>query len=127
MRSWISILAMFAVLLHAGALVRHHTVMLDAQAQHRALAADLSAICHGATGDRLAAVDLPVIPQPSDAQNGCPLCAGLTTAFVITAYVAVSIAPFSYEAVEPVRLVQVAVSDLTETRHPPSRGPPSAA
>jgi hypothetical protein len=128
MRRWINILAMFAVLVHAGALVRHHTVMLDAQLQHRVLVSDLAAICHGNGGtENLAAADLPVIPQPSDAQNGCPLCAGLTTAFAITAYVAATIAPVSYEVVEPSRLVQVVASDLTETRHPPSRGPPSTA
>jgi hypothetical protein len=33
----------------------------------------------------------------------------------------------SYACVEPFRLVQVVASDLTETRHPPSRGPPSTA
>ena len=128
MRRWINILAVFAVLLHAGALVRHHAVMLDAQRQHQTLLTDLAVICHsdGSTG-RLAASDLPAVPQPSDAENGCPLCAGLTTAFAITAYVGAAIAPVSYEAVEPFRLAQVAVSDLTETRHPPSRGPPSTA
>ena len=128
MRKWINILAVFAVLLHAGALVRHHATMLDAQLQHRALVADLAAICHGNGGiENLAAADLPVVPQPSDAQNGCPLCTGLATAFAITAYVAAAITPVSYASIEPFRLVQVAASDLTETRHPPSRGPPSAA
>lgn len=128
MRRWINILAVFAVLLHAGALVRHHAVMLDAQAHHQALLADLAVICHsnGST-ERLAASDLPAVPQPSDAENGCPLCAGLTTAFAITAYVAAAIAPVSYECAEPFRLIQVVASDLTETRHPPSRGPPSTA
>lgn len=50
MRRWINILAVFAVLLHAGALVRHHAVMLNADAQHKALLADLGAICHGGGG-----------------------------------------------------------------------------
>jgi hypothetical protein len=128
MRRWINILAVFGVLLHAGALVRHHAVMLNANTQHQALLADLAAICHGSGGtERLAASDLPTVPQPADAQNGCPLCAGLTTAFAITAYVAAAIAPVSYDCAEPFRLVQFVASDLTETRHPPSRGPPSTA
>ncbi len=127
MRRWINILAMFAVLVHAGALVRHHAVMLDAQAQHRTLLADLAVICHSNGMERLAASDLPAVPQPSDAQNGCPLCAGLTTALAITAYVAAASAPVSYEHAEPFQLVQIVVSDLTTTRHPPSRGPPSTA
>lgn len=121
-------LAMFAVLLHAGALVRHHTVMLDAQAQHQALLADLAVICHSnGNTERLAASDLPAVPQPADAQNGCPLCAGLTTAFAIAAYMAAASAPISYEDAEPFRLVQFVASDLTTTRHPPSRGPPATA
>jgi hypothetical protein len=128
MRRWINMLAVFAVLLHAGALVRHHAVMLGAQGQHQTLLADLAVICHsnGST-ERLAASDLPAVPQPSDAENGCPLCAGLTTAFAITAYVAAAIAPVSYACAEPFGLIQVVASDLTETRHPPSRGPPSTA
>lgn len=128
MRKWINMVAMFAVLLHAGALVRHHAVMVDAQAQHRALLADLAVICHsnGST-ERLAASDLPAVPQPVDAQNACPLCAGLTAAFAITAYVAAASAPVSYEHAAPFRLVQFVASDLTTTRPPPSRGPPRAA
>jgi hypothetical protein len=128
MRRWINILAVFAVLLHAGALVRHHSVMLDAQAQHQTLLADLAVICHsnGST-ERLAASDLPAVPQPTDAQNSCPLCAGLTTAFAVAAYVAVASAPIAYAKAEPFRLVQFVASDLTTTRHPPSRGPPLSA
>ncbi len=128
MRRWINILAVFAVLLHAGALVRHNAIMVDAQAQHQTLLANLAVICHsnGST-ERIAASDLPAVPQPSDAQNGCPLCTGLATAFAITAYVAAAITPVSYSSIEPFRLVQVAASDLPETRHPPSRGPPPTA
>jgi hypothetical protein len=128
MRRWINILAVFAVLLHAGALVRHNAIMVDAQAQHQTLLADLAVICHsnGST-ERIAASDLPAVPPPSDAQNGCPLCAGLTSAFAIAAYVATAIAPVSYACTESFRLVQIVASDLTTTRHPPSRGPPPTA
>ena len=126
MRRWINILAVFAVLLHAGALVRHHAVMLNADAQHKALLADLGAICHGGGGtERLAASDLPAIPQPSDAQNGCPVCAGLATDFAVPGKAVTPAAPVSYARAQPIRFVQVVVSELTVTRHPPSRGPPA--
>ncbi|MFM9846148.1 MAG: DUF2946 family protein [Hyphomicrobiaceae bacterium] len=126
MRRWINILAVFAVLLHAGALVRHHAVMLNADTQHQALLADLATICHGGGGtQRLAATDLPAIPQPSDAQNGCPLCAGVTTAFVIAHQAQAPAAPIVYARAHTFGHVQFVVSDLTETRHPPSRGPPA--
>ena len=126
MRRWINILAVFAVLLHAGALVRHHAVMLGAQGQHQALLADLAVICHGnGSTERLAASDLPAVPQPSDAENGCPLCAGLTTAFAIADQAQAPTAPVFYARAHTFRHVQFVVSDLTETRHPPSRGPPA--
>ena len=64
MRKWINMLAVFAVLVHAGALVRHHAVMVDAQAQHRALLADLAVICHSnGSMERLAASDCPPFPS----------------------------------------------------------------
>jgi len=126
MRRWINILAVFAVLLHAGALVRHHAVMLGAQGQHQTLLADLAVICHGnGSTERLAASDLPAVPQPSDAENGCPLCAGLTTAFAIADQAQAPTAPVFYARAHTFRHVQFVVSDLTETRHPPSRGPPA--
>lgn len=126
MRRWINLLAVFAVLLHAGALVRHHAVMLDAQAQHQTLLADLAVICHsnGST-ERLAASDLPIVPQPGDAQNGCPLCAGLTTAFAIADEAQASATPVVYARALTFGHVQFTVSDLIETRPPPSRGPPA--
>lgn len=128
MRRWINILAVFAVLLHAGALVRHHAVMLDARAQHQTLLADLAVICHSnGSMERLAASDLPAVPQPADSQNGCPLCAGLTAAFAIADQAQAPAAPVIYARAHTFGHVQFVVSDLTETRHPPSRGPPLAA
>lgn len=127
MRRWINILAVFAVLLHAGALVRHHAVMLNADAQHKALLADLGAICHGGGGtERLAASDLPAIPPPSDAQNGCPVCAGLTATVAIPDQALAPAAPVSYGRAQPIRRAPFVVSALTVTRHPPSRGPPAS-
>ena len=47
-RSWVSILAVLGVLLHAGAIVRHNAAMAAASLQYQALVAGLSQICHGA-------------------------------------------------------------------------------
>ena len=89
-------------------------------------AKDLAVICHGnGSTERLAASDLPAVPHPSDAENGCPLCAGLTTAFAIADQAQAPTAPVFYARAHTFRHVQFVVSDLTETRHPPSRGPPA--
>ena len=86
LRRWISIFAMLGVLLHAGALVRHHGVMLGALLQYDALVSDLAAFCHsGADGASHSPVDLPSIPKPSDAKNGCPICSGHSPAFAVVA------------------------------------------
>ena len=85
-RKWISILALFGVLLHAGAVVRHNAAMTGANLQYQALVTGLAQICHGtATGDALAAAELPYVPKPTDAQNGCPICSGLSSAVALAA------------------------------------------
>ena len=55
-RRWIAVVALLGVLLHAGALVRHHATMLGATLDHQALLADLGRICHSA--------GTPTIPGP---------------------------------------------------------------
>ena len=85
-RRWISVLALLGVLLHAGAIVRHNAVMTGATFQYQALLTGLAQICHGSgTGDALVAAELPYVPRPSDAQNGCPICSGLSAAVALIA------------------------------------------
>ena len=76
-----AVLALFGVLLHAGASVRHQSVMLDAQRQHQALVTDLHALCN--SGGAVDAASVPYVPRPSDAQTGCPICSGLASAFAL--------------------------------------------
>ena len=85
LRGWISVFAMLGVLLHAGALVRHHGVMLGAVLQYHALVSDLAEFCHGADNASRSPADLPSIPKPSDAKNGCPICSGQSPAFAVIA------------------------------------------
>ena len=83
-RKWISVLALLGVLLHAGAIARHNAAMTGATFQYQALLTDLAQLCHGSTaGDVLARAELPYVPKPTDAQNGCPLCSGLSPAIAL--------------------------------------------
>lgn len=85
-RKWISVLALLGVLLHAGAIVRHIAAMTGANLQYQSLLAGLSQLCHSATsGKVLAAAELPFVPKPTDAQNGCPICSGLSPAVALAA------------------------------------------
>lgn len=126
-RKWISVLALLGVLLHAGALARHNAVMTGAAFQYQALLTGLSQICHGsATGDVLAAADLPYVPRPSDAQNGCPICSGLSPAVAVGApkfEVAFVVAPVAF-AFHP---AAHCAPDSGHAVCPPARGPPAAA
>jgi hypothetical protein len=91
--------------------------------QYGTLLADLAQICHGgATGTTPA--ELPYVPQPSDAEYGCPLCSGFATAVAL---------------LEPALGVELRVAASTAVAHPdgeaepdpghalhpPARGPPA--
>lgn len=127
MRKWTSILAVFGVLLHAGALVRHHVVMLGAGSPYQALLADLQVICHGAgNSERIAQSELPVQQSPTDADMRCPLCAGLVgVCALLTPQETPVVRAVETRTLAP-RLVST-LAELQRTNHPPSRGPPPAA
>ena len=125
-RRWISILAVLGVLVHAGALVRHNGVMAGATFQYQALLTGLAQLCHsGTTGATLAGDDLPYVPKPTDAQNGCPVCSGLSPAVALIApelpsvLVPASVAVAFHDDAQFVACWGHAVC-------PPARGPPSA-
>lgn len=126
-RRWISILALMGVLLHAGAIVRHSAAMTGATFQYQALLSGLTQICHGSgTGGVIDASDLPYLPRPSDAQNGCPICSGLNSAVALAVPQAEPVAvPL------PATIVfQVATHCAPDSGHavcPPARGPPAVA
>jgi hypothetical protein len=126
-RKWISVLALLGVLLHAGAIARHNAAMTGATFQYQALLTGLSQICHGsAAGDVLAAAELPFVPRPSDAQNGCPICSGLSPAFALAAaeldvaFVSAPVAIAFHPGAQHIPASAYAVC-------PPARGPPAAA
>ena len=126
-RNWISILALLGVLLHAGAIVRHNVAMTGADLQYQALVTGLSQLCHSATsGKELAAAELPFVPKPTDAQNGCPICSGLSSAVALVApefdvaFLAMS-EPLSFLP-DTSRLAGCSYAVC-----PPARGPPAFA
>jgi hypothetical protein len=118
--------ATLAVLLHGGALVRHHGVMLGALLEHAALTADLTALCHsGAAADASKLGELPPIPKPTDAQHGCPVCSGQCPLFALEAPelpapVTIAVA-CHWQAVPPASLAPASHAVCPPARAPPSR------
>lgn len=126
-RKWISLFALFGVLLHAGAIVRHNAAMTGATFQYQALVTGLAEICHGSgAANAIPPGDLPYVPRPSDAQSGCPICSGLATAVAVVAP-ALRWAPVT----TPVKIVFHPSSHFVPEHgravHPPARGPPAVA
>ena len=125
LRGWISVFAMLGVLLHAGALVQHHGVMLGVL-QYHALVSDLAEFCHGADNASRSPADLPSIPKPSDAKNGCPICSGQSPAFAVIAP-----APLDVPAPATAGIYWHFPAYSFATHHhpvwPPARGPPALA
>ncbi len=120
-------MASLAVLLHGGALVRHNGIMLGALLEHAALTGDLAAICHGdSAADANRVGDLPSIPKPTDAQQGCPICSGQCPLFALdapepAASFAIGLARH-WQAPPP-----APVARATHSVCPPARAPPARA
>lgn len=126
MRKWINLLAALAVLLHAGAVVRHNASALGVALQHQVLLTDLGVICHdGSAASSLPASDLPRLPKP-DTQSGCPICSGLVAAFALPAVggAALWVPP---ETNWPFVAAAAAATQLPRGNLPPARGPPARA
>lgn len=124
-RTWICLMALIGVLLHAGALARHNGVMVSAQMQHQALVADLHQLCNPAAGP-VDPASLPSVPRPSDAQNGCPVCSGLAAPLIVPAPHMVALRASLGQPDHPAPIAAV-LSELPRSLHPPARGPPSLA
>ena len=77
-RTWIGFWAVVGVLLHAGLVVRHHASMVSAKLAHQDLITSLSIICHSdGTTSKLAASEIPNIPEPTGNSGDCPMCSGM--------------------------------------------------
>jgi hypothetical protein len=126
LRRSISYLVVLGVLLHAAALVRHNTVMLEAHGLRASLIADLMVICHPSGTNSFDSASLPDVPVPTDAQNGCPVCSGLAFALALPTP---SLTPH-FVTFDPPRLRPVIVAahrPPPRANLPPLRGPPTLA
>jgi hypothetical protein len=119
----VSLLALLGVLLHAGLLVRHSTMMLNAKLLNQELAAALGVICHSdGTTSRLPASDLPALPEPPGNQGDCPLCMGLMAVAVLPSNDLPSFAPDLASA--RIAVVSEVIAPRLSAVCPPARGPP---
>jgi hypothetical protein len=126
LRRAVSYLVVLGVLLHAAALVRHNAVMLEAHSLRASLITDLMVICHPSGTNSVDAAQLPDVPLPTDAQNGCPVCSGLAFALALPTP---DLTPH-FVAFDPPRLRPVIVAahrPLPRAVLPPTRGPPTLA
>lgn len=91
-KSWIALVAVISVVLHASTLTRHHDAMLSAASRSSSLLADLTVICHSAT-DALAAADRDAPATPSEPSGTCPICLGMMPLGVIFPSLPLLVAP----------------------------------
>lgn len=123
-RRLIGIVALLGVLLHAGALVRHSSMMLTAVLQYQALVSDFTGICHGTAAATES--ELPVLPRPTGVEFGCPVCSGLVAAFVLPPSQPIVIAsPLPQRQGPPPPRIDLAGHERLGL--PPVRGPPALA
>lgn len=122
---WTALMALFGVLVHAGLVVRHNAMVLNAKLEHSALVAGLGVICSiHATGTQVPASELPFIPEPQQDPSSCPLCMGMAPPAAI---LAPSLLPSHAPNTIAMRMAVVGETirlRLAEVR-PPTRGPPA--
>jgi len=123
-RYWIRFIAVFSVLLHVGALVRHNGAAL-ANSFGDSLAASLLVICHGSADAGFGSLQgSGLTPVPLDTRSSCPICSGQVSAFALAApappEITATIATI-FERQFRQRLLTVQRSAVC----PPARGPPT--
>jgi hypothetical protein len=124
-RTWIHVLALIGVLLHAGAVARHNGIMLGYALQSDALAADLGVICHG--GANTPGSELPAAPAPSSPQTSCPICMGLAPVAALLAAAESLAAPATGEIALQTPAPSPGLLQTPFAACPPARGPPTRA
>ena len=121
-RGLIGIIAMLGVLLHAAIVVRHHGLMLNAQLQYQALAADFRVICHGTVTPSEA--ELPNLPRPASTDYDCPVCSGLVGIFALAAVEPIA-PPLPLPSAHDRPADRPMLQSAARRDLPPARGPPT--
>lgn len=127
-RADIALLAVLAVLLHAGLLVWHNAVSLGARLQHQALSIALLEICHGGStsaGSSGQTSELPFVPPPPDDQGGCPICKGMVCAMAILGDTSLHLAR-PLPAVVQMAIIGETIRLRLARLRPPTRAPPAS-
>jgi hypothetical protein len=126
LRRWISMFAIWGLLLHAGLLVQHNSVMLNAHLAHGSLLNDLHVLCAQQGTATLDADSLPHVPRPAETQQACPICSGLVAAVVLASPCPEFICIGTWQTHEHLPIQSVDATRVTSLRLPPARGPPLA-
>jgi hypothetical protein len=127
LRPLVNILAILGMLAHAGALVRHNSVMVDAAFEYQALLSDIGSFCHGDAGSSssLGAAS-PGVPPPTNSHDSCAICLGLATAVALIVANTIGVwAPVETKVISFDGLITIA--EVPHALHPPARGPPIGA
>lgn len=124
-RRLISFVAMLGVLLHAGLIVHHSTVLLSAKLLHNELVSDLAVICHSDGSARdVPSSDFPSVPKPSDNQSNCPICMGMVAGVAVLPTTMAMMHPTDRTS-ERIAVVGAAIAHRLQSTWPPPRGPPT--
>jgi hypothetical protein len=126
LRRLISFVVLLGVLVHAQAFARHSVVMLDAHLQRASLIADLLVFCHPSDTGTVDTANLPDVPRPTDAKNGCPICSGLAPAIALPPP---DILPYyvAFHPEQPLPPPAIYGTELLRAFIPQARGPPRIA
>ncbi len=123
-RKFASLLATIGVLLHAGLIVRHNSLMAAADYERAALADAFGVICHSQadTDDPSDRSDADV---PSKRPSHCPICLGFSSAAAVLPELPFhSFRPGVKKSWAPSFAI-LRVTDGIGAWWPPGRGPPS--
>ena len=115
----ISLLAVIGVLLHAGLLVRHNGVMLDAAMDRIALAFAGGIICHGGEDAQPGSG----LPSPSGKLPNCPVCVSVAASVAILPPLVILLGKSQTSSLHTA-VVDQQIDRRADDIRPPSRAPP---
>jgi hypothetical protein len=121
---WVSLLALFGVLLHAGLLVRHNNIVLAA-VQQQDLLFSYGIICE-VPADSRSDGQPQNQPSPFKKLYKCPICLGAVPGASLAGLLVLNIEPPA-SFVLPLKAAVTVAAVIPQFRavHPPSRAPPA--
>ena len=127
MRQWRKLfggLAIFAVLLHTGLVVRHGSAMLGTKLSQIEMLSSLASICHGGGGTALLpSADIPDLPAPKTNGGDCPLCLGHCSVVALLPGQFI-VADIRHPISVKLEIISERIAGRVEQLRPPPTGPP---